>query len=459
MKMLKKIILVSMLLHTSTQNVLPSGNFENCRERNRLITSEKGDLYALVDATVGEKVIMQCHYCKEMDDTRPKVWYNMNVLGVSEPKEVVVTMQNDISNNRIQLTSDHSLIIFNFTNNDTGVYYCIGVEEIDIMEKINYLVDLVEQFNVSNVESGNLTDWLKYHEDNMYPINYLFKDSLSPEYAYLREKLKISLELKTDWDLWGPCEVCGRSKGIKSRRGRCRIKIEQIQISEDYKLFTQDENYLVKAFEISCRSMVIKRLVPTIFNSTVIIPDFIENQECEGICNPDALGENAGWKTGKTKNFKYRKTVVMSEGDHLILICPESTLDNEIIWKKNGKLLKKGMSVKPEKPNEEPRILVDTFSTLYLVEVKHTEEGNYTCLVDGIQMQQVIVFVVSKSKILTKLFLRHLAYLGFVLSLTLTCYVGGLVVTCKRRHVFKTYKMLKEEARKLGKEEDSEEED
>lgn len=177
--MFEKIIICSMIVQMSIQTDVQNDNPENCRERNRLITSEKGDLYALVDATVGEKLIMQCHYwyvnfeyisiskfivaevdivehktfyvrnrkfllkisSKEMDDTRPKIWYNVAVLGLSEPKEVKVTMDNDISKNRIQLTSDHSLIILNFTNNDTGLYYCMAVEELDVPEKINYLVD------------------------------------------------------------------------------------------------------------------------------------------------------------------------------------------------------------------------------------------------------------------------------------------------------------------------------
>lgn len=33
-----------------------------CRERNRKIISEKGDLYKLVEATVGETLMLQCHY-------------------------------------------------------------------------------------------------------------------------------------------------------------------------------------------------------------------------------------------------------------------------------------------------------------------------------------------------------------------------------------------------------------
>lgn len=79
-----------------------------------------------------------------------------------------------------------------------------------------------------------------------------------------------------------------------------------------------------------------------------------------------------------------------------------STLQNNVVWKKNGKKLPAGDSVPPENPDEEPHITVDTFSTLYLTEVKSSEEGNYTCEVDKIRMQQVRVYVVSKSRLLTQ---------------------------------------------------------
>lgn len=33
-----------------------------CREKNRLITSDDGDIYALIDVSYGEKLVLQCHY-------------------------------------------------------------------------------------------------------------------------------------------------------------------------------------------------------------------------------------------------------------------------------------------------------------------------------------------------------------------------------------------------------------
>lgn len=77
-------------------------------------------------------------------------------------------------------------------------------------------------------------------------------------------------------------------------------------------------------------------------------------------------------------------------------------MQNVVVWKRNNKVLKAGESVPPKKPDEEPHITVDTFNTLYLTEVEESEEGNYTCLVDDVRMQQVRVFVVSKSRLLTQ---------------------------------------------------------
>ena len=56
----------------------------------------------------------------------------------------------------------------------------------------------------------------------------------------------------------------------------------------------------------------------------------------------------------------------------------------------------------PPNGEDEPRIIVDTFNTLYLVGVEDSEEGNYTCQVDDIRMQQIIVYVISKSRLLTQ---------------------------------------------------------
>ncbi|XP_068907187.1 uncharacterized protein [Tenebrio molitor] len=354
-------------------------------------------------------------------------------------------MNNNSTKNRIHVNSEHSLVIHNFTGNDTGLYYCQRFEG-EQEEKYNYLVDLIYDDNVTSVETGNFTSWRKYYEEYFVPINILFAESEGTEFRHIREGLEIEMEITTQWGPWGICEICGRPKneGIRRKTGFCRIKLTQ-KSSANFSSPDTDKTFVKNANEISCRSKILGRLLPGVSNLTRIIPSFVQVQSCEGTCNPDAEGFNKGWKTGKTAAFKYRKRFVLAENSHLTLICPESTLENKVIWKKNGKVLEAGESVVPPDPEDEPRIIVDTFNTLYLVNVKESEEGNYTCQVDDIRMQQIIIFVISKSRLLTQAFVRHMMYLGLVLSLTLPCYCAGIIIACSRKRTFKNYQELKEE--------------
>ena len=77
-------------------------------------------------------------------------------------------------------------------------------------------------------------------------------------------------------------------------------------------------------------------------------------------------------------------------------------MKTNVVWRKNALLLKKGLGRSFRKKDAEPRVLVDTFSTLYLIDVSTDEEGNYTCYTNDIKMMQVIVHVVSKSRLLTQ---------------------------------------------------------
>lgn len=78
-----------------------------------------------------------------------------------------------------------------------------------------------------------------------------------------------------------------------------------------------------------------------------------------------------------------------------------STLQNTVVWRRNGKVLAAGESIPPSNLEEEPHVTVDTFNTLYLIDVTSSEAGNYTCEVDKIRMQQMRVFIVSKARLLT----------------------------------------------------------
>nr|CAI5846918.1 unnamed protein product [Callosobruchus analis] len=407
-----------------------------CREANRPITTDAEDFYKLVDATLGDNLILQCHHCDENPTAEPKNWFKTSRPGWDQPREVRLSMDNDMELNRVTVNTEHSLIIKNVDDTDSGLYFCWNLGEMQGNDRFNYLVDTVYE-ELQSVEAGNISDWLKYHDESYQPINKLFASSKSDEFVRLRESLNVDLEVITHWDSWGPCDACGRSnnQGIKKKRGRCTIKVT---VRGGGRVTRAEDAYFHNVTIISCRSMRLYKLFPGVSNLTRVVPDFIQDDTCEGVCNPDAEGINQGWKVGKAKGFKYRKTFVIPEGSHLTLVCPESTLESTVIWRKKGRALKPGDA-------SNPNVIVDTFNTLYLAEVTKEEEGNYTCQVEDIKMQQVKIFVVTKSRLLTNEMGRHMGYLGFVLLLYLTCYCGGLIITWSRRHTFKTYEELAQE--------------
>lgn len=87
---------------------------------------------------------------------------------------------------------------------------------------------MVADENVTiDMETGNMTMWTEYHDNYFLPINNMFSSSNGEEFAFVRNELKLKMELITSWDPWGICEVCGRpnAKGIRRKTGFCRIKL------------------------------------------------------------------------------------------------------------------------------------------------------------------------------------------------------------------------------------------
>lgn len=121
----------------------------------------------------------------------------------------------------------------------------------------------------------------------------------------------------------------------------------------------------------------------------------------------------------------------------LFRVRSKSDLDSHIIWKKDSITLKQGVSRSFRKTDSEARMMVDTFSTLYIIDITKDEEGNYTCYVDNENMMQMKIIVVSKTKLLTLALLRHMGYLAFILLLSSFCYITGLIIACRRRDTFK----------------------
>uniref|UniRef100_A0A6P7FYK3 Uncharacterized protein LOC114334086 isoform X1 n=1 Tax=Diabrotica virgifera virgifera TaxID=50390 RepID=A0A6P7FYK3_DIAVI len=417
-----------------------------CRERERLVSTKSADLFELVDATLGSNITLKCTFCDEVDDGQAKNWFKSDRLG-TKAKELTPGMENDREFNRIVVNNDHSLSIFNVSMPDRGVYYCRNLEMKEINMGTNYYIDIIDTFS-GEPETGNLSDWKTYYEEFMSPLNKLLLESEGYDFVHARQDLKLSMELYTYWEPFSKC-LCDQPGGKrqKKKRGLCRIKLRRNGTYDNTD--DADVSYVLKGHEISCRSRRLEQIFPDISNRTRVIPDFVQVEMCVETCTLDDNGENRGWKVGKTKGFKYRKTFVLMEKSHLTLVCPESTLDNSVVWRKRGKSLKPGDA-------SYSHMYVDSFNILYLVNVTNEEEGNYTCQVDDIQMQRINIFIVKKSKFLSGELTRHMGYLGCILLLTVPCYFAGLTVTWWRRRTFESYEDYMKEKGKIPYEEDDE---
>lgn len=71
-----------------------------------------------------------------------------------------------------------------------------------------------------------------YQKEYFHLLNTLFKESKGKDFEYLRESLRVSIEIITVWDEWGPCVVCGRpqGEGRREREGFCRLKINPLGV-------------------------------------------------------------------------------------------------------------------------------------------------------------------------------------------------------------------------------------
>lgn len=125
------------------------------------------------------------------------------------------------------------------------------------------------------MESGNLTEWSRYHAGYFASINRMFEESKGEEFVYVREHLKLSLEVISQWDPWGVCQICGRAKGdaIRKKRGYCRIKLttnsNEKKATDVKNKLDPDVSYLLNSPAISCRSMRLKNVLPGQYNSLI----------------------------------------------------------------------------------------------------------------------------------------------------------------------------------------------
>ncbi|XP_058804414.1 uncharacterized protein LOC131671757 [Phymastichus coffea] len=348
-------------------------------------------------------------------------------------------MDNNVSLSRVHVTSENALIFRIFHENDTGIYRCLGKNETQEKGLHNYRIELTVKSNNSDVK-GDLAAYEHFKKTNLDPLNKKFAESDIDEFVGIREA-GISLEVVTEWGVWGPCKECVKMRGVKKKRGHCRLKCY-------YNESTTGDSEILQMFKnnptIPCKSRFLQELFPSVSNATGHLSEFVLTEKCKP-CKKE--------KNKKRRKFKYKKRYLLAQGGHLTLSCPNTTILSDIIWMRDSKVLPRGKGRSVRKKDSTPRIYVDHYNTIYLKDVSDPEQGKYTCTVDDKRILQVTVVVVPKRGLLFEAFVTHLRILGFIFLLTTALYCAGVIKACKHRDQFKikTYEQLKEERQIFSK--------
>lgn len=90
-----------------------------------------------------------------------------------------------------------------------------------------------------------------------------------------------------------------------------QLEKEEDEAIED-KLLVK-ENIFEFGIALSCKSFLLQKISPYVFDITSSIPNYILNEKCKGPCK------------GRTqrKGPRYKKSIILARGAHLTLICPE----------------------------------------------------------------------------------------------------------------------------------------
>ncbi|XP_025153528.1 uncharacterized protein LOC105183146 [Harpegnathos saltator] len=369
---------------------------------------------------------MGSYRSNDHEEPQPKIWYQQDRYREEPEKEVELGMDNNVSYSRIYATPDLSLVIRNFSAADAGIYRCHGEEGQEKEDKYNYRIEpILKDIGDEHIEGGNLTEWEKYRETYLWPVTTRFAVSQMMDLVEIREE-GVTLQVISEWASWSSCKECVHNHGIKTSRGYCRLKRSINSTME------KNNSTVIHFFRgspiLPCKSALLQEEFPSISRIIRYLPEFILRESCKKCPRIK--------KIKKSEKFRYVRRYVLAEGAHLAIICPDSSTGSQIVWRKDSLVLRKGTGRSFRKKDEETRVIVDTFSTLYLIDISKEEQGNYTCYVNNINMMRAKIIVVSKTRLLTQAFFRHLGYLGFIFFIILFCYCAGVIRICRQRDKF-----------------------
>lgn len=71
----------------------------------------------------------------------PMNWYFQDRQQSKEPRELTLTMKNNLTLNRIRVTMEYSLIFNPFRNKDNGIYRCYKLSNSTIDNRYSYRLE------------------------------------------------------------------------------------------------------------------------------------------------------------------------------------------------------------------------------------------------------------------------------------------------------------------------------
>ncbi|GBP03689.1 hypothetical protein EVAR_2430_1 [Eumeta japonica] len=251
-------------------------------------------------------------------------------------KEVEIGMENNENKNKITLTPSHILMIANFTLEDCGVYTCkrLHIEDDNVF---TYAVDGVFAEDIMP-KFGKIHNWNEYKRVYLDPLSDKLEKSSAEPFSDLR-RLNFTFRLMTSWEPWGSCELCGRRKGMRRKLGKCVVhsKPSVFLTNDTYQTTLPNSTvdtilryYIMDNYDAPCRSIKLNEIFPKLSEILKNIPEFELRETCDDYVSDSAQGRDG---------YKYKVVRHVAEKGHIVLICPETTLETTVEWYKDKKLL------------------------------------------------------------------------------------------------------------------------
>nr|CAD7415512.1 unnamed protein product [Timema poppensis] len=346
-----------------------------------------------VETQYGQLLTLACHHCSTEVDGKPKTWYKEDVGSLLKGSRRH-TRINESEDVRVSISRTNDLVIRSMKDEDIGLYLCYDGEQMSDL-KMKYLLDIANTHMKPVLgESSKGRDYKLIH---LQTLASALKSIIEKE-TQEREDQQSQIVVVATWEPWGPCTSSSRSGGENRRSRRCSFQI--IKNSTDTTGFSNSTDKLMK---LPCSSTLLKQMSSNLNTGLEQILEIVEEEPC--VIN--------GFKGvgGKyhPERARYTRELKVFEGDNLTVSCPEATSVSAITWMKDEYV------VGTERPGDakKSKVMVDDHGDLQMTRID--SNGNFTCFVGFVKMEEVYIRVVTVRPVSKFLFSFTLIYVMVVM--------------------------------------------